>query len=187
MGYVDAFWGFRVHWRDTSFPDPSCFPNITRISNKKEHITPPKTKMEPQNGGLVQMIFLFTRVMFRFYVKNFKLAPKRSKRHLTCHGHHAMPRVDHWLPRLRPQETERNCKKRIKIIQLNTIFTYLYVFISIHNVYTYIYPLMSWEFRGIQNQKRPSEAKQRPHQLHVLLPFNSSALLLTSKDACSIF
>ena len=29
-------------------------------------ITPPKTNMEPQNGGLVQMIFLFKQVIFRF-------------------------------------------------------------------------------------------------------------------------
>ena len=53
-----------------------------------KQITPPKTNMEPKNGGLVQMIFLFKGVIFQFHVSfrgsktfdHFSPLPKRLKK-----------------------------------------------------------------------------------------------------------
>ena len=44
--------------------NPYNSPEINGITG----VTPPKTNMEPNNGGLVQMTFLLKQVIFRFHV-----------------------------------------------------------------------------------------------------------------------
>ena len=46
----------------------ACFQLVFMSHDEPLQINPPKTNMELQNGGLVQMKFLFKGVMFRFHV-----------------------------------------------------------------------------------------------------------------------
>ncbi len=54
-----------------AFDQPIIWSAVWIHLPKNPVATPPKTNMEPKNGGLVQMIVLFNWVIFRFHV-NFQ-------------------------------------------------------------------------------------------------------------------
>ena len=64
-----SFWPRSLGIHDIQFDDCVYFSNgLVKNHQLENGITPPKINIEPENDGLVQMIFLLNWVNFRFYL-----------------------------------------------------------------------------------------------------------------------